>query len=226
MIKFIYYHLLYLFNKKWLFLLGIVVLSCSLLFSYLSGGFETEVERLLQTSNNLIEYEEEAFLIINLLLSVWIIGASKEIFSFEEPHVVLINKTKYLKTKIIAYWLYYLFVGILIYGIYQIILVSFYSLRPFNYLFIFNLLINISITHLAVILLSGNNKNILLSMVFIIVFLLLNGLNTTEFWFNEIIFFFFPLQNLKHSSFGYLHCLVFIITTYYLAFYKHFSFST
>lgn len=224
MLKFIRYHLLYLFNDLWILLAIIMMTVSSVLFFYMGNGFDSEVLRILEKKSYLIDFQNEAFLICNIILSIWIIGASKEIFVLEEPEILLINKPKYIKSKVLAYLIYYLFISLLLYGVYQIIVVSLYGIVKFNYIFIINLLINVSLTHLIVVLGSGNNKNILLTMIFIVIYLITNILQKTDFPFVNYFNFFIPILNLDYPTFGYLHEFLIMFLIYFIATHKHITY--
>lgn len=224
MVKFIKYHLLYLFNDLWLLLSVIMIIISGFLFYYLGYGFDSSLLRLLETNEYLLEFENEAFLICNIILSIWIIGASKEMFTLEEDHVMLINKKRYKKSKIIAYLLYYCFISLLLYGVYQIITVSLYGLRPFNYRFIIHLIINVCLVHLVVVFASGRNKNIFLTMIYILIFLIFNTLTTIDFYRKDLLMLFLPIQTLNHPANGYLHVLFVLLIIYLIGCYKHISY--
>lgn len=194
------------------------------LFYYLANGFDSSLLRLLETKEYLTEFENEAFLICNIILSIWIIGSSKEMFTLEEDHILLINKSKYIRSKIIAYHLYYCFICLLLYGVYQIVTVYLYGFRPFNYRFILNLLINVSLIHLSVVLAAGRNKNIFLTMIYILVFLILNTLATIDFYKKDLLMLFLPLQTLSYPINGYLHIGFILIIYYLMGCYKHISY--
>lgn len=224
MFKFIKYHLLYLFNNLWLLLSVIMIFISGFLFYYLANGFDSSLLRLLEAGEYLLEFENEAFLICNIILSVWIIGASKEMFTLEEDHILLINKSKYIRSKIVAYLLYYCFISFLLYGVYQIVTVHLYGFRPFNYQFILNLIINVCLVHLIVVLVSGRNKNIFLTMIFIIIFLIFNALGTLDFYKKDLLMLFLPLQTLSYPLNGYLHIILVLTLIYFIGCYKHISY--
>lgn len=193
----------------------------SFLFYYLGYGFDHFLNRLLYYNEYLLEFETEAYLLINIILSVWIIGASKEMFTLDEPHILLINKKKYINSKIIAYLLYYLFITVLLYGVYQLIVILLYGYLNFNYLFLFNLLLNVSAIHLIVVLVSGNNKNIFLTMIYITVFLIINMTLNIDFKYQEYIMFFLPLQPLSYPVYGYIHNVLLLVLVYLFSYSKH-----
>lgn len=221
MIKFIRYHLLYLFNNLWIIFIFLIMLISGLMFYYLGGGFDSSSLRLLELNTYLIELEHEAFLICNIALSVWIIGASKEIFLLEEDYIMIINKKRYIKSKIIAYLIYYLFIGLLLFGSYQVICFILYGPVKFNYKFLINLMINISLIHFIVVLTMGKNKNILITIIYLFIYIMLFNLLNISFLYKDYIFMFIPLLNLSYPNNGYIHTLLIIYLLYFLSYYKH-----
>lgn len=91
MVKFIKYHLLYLFNDLWLLLSVIMIIISGFLFYYLGYGFDSSLLRLLETNEYLLEFENEAFLICNIILSIWIIGASKEMYKCQVKNPICVH---------------------------------------------------------------------------------------------------------------------------------------
>lgn len=224
MIKFIKYHLLYLFNDLWIILAIVMCIISGFLFFYLGAGFDSSLLRLLESNNYLKEFEHEAFLVCNLILSIWVINATKEMFIINDPEIMLINKKKYVKAKIVAYLFYYCFISLLVYGMYQIIVFFLYGVVKYNYCFIVHLLLNIFLVHLIVVSFSGKNKNILLSMIYLIIYLILSTLLQTNFYLKGILEFFIPYLSLNSPSFGYIHSLLFLFLLYSIASYKHISY--
>lgn len=224
MIKYISYHFLYLFNKKTiLFLLGIFLLSF-LIFFYLAGGFYSEAERLIMIAETLKEYNKESFLFINIIIGLWIINSSKEIFTLQEPHVVLINRQVYIYTKIIGYYLFYFFMCLFMYFIMQVALILLYGFRPFNYLILLNLIINILLTHLFILLVSGYNKNLLFTILFSVIYIIINGLYFINNFLIEIVLFFLPFLNHLYPIYGYYHLFLVIVLLFTLTIYKHLTY--
>lgn len=223
MIKYINYHFLYLFNKKGLITLLLIFLLSFIVFFYLAGGFYSEAERLMLMSEYLYEYNKEAFMLINIILGFWIINSSKEMFIIDEPHVLIINKKKYIYTKIIAYYLFYMFICLFLYSIYQIVSLVLYGFRKFNYIIFVNLLFNISLTHLFILLISGSNKNILLTILLFISYMIVIGLYFINFNFVNIILFFYPFSNDLYPIYGYLHIVLINILLFTIVFYKHYT---
>lgn len=224
MIKFIKYHLLYLFNDLWLLLAIIMCIVSGFLFIYLGNGFDSYLLRLLERQNYLKEFEQEAFLVCNLILCVWVIGASKEMFNINDPQIMIINKKKYITSKIIAYLLYYSFISLLIYGMYQIVVYFLYGVVKYNYDFIIHLLLNVSLVHLMIVCFSGKNKNILVTIIFIVIYLIVNTILQAEFYLKDILDFFIPYLSLKHPKMGYIHNLLMMMLLYIIASYKHISY--
>lgn len=223
MIKFIKYHLLYLFNNLWLVLAFIMCIVSLFLFFYLGNGFDSGLLRLLESEVYLKEFESEAFLVSNMVLSIWIIGASKEMFIVDDPHIMVINKKFYVKSKILAYLLYYMFISVLIYGMYQVVVFMLYGVVKYNYSFLIHLLLNVLLIHLLVVLLSGNNKNILVMMIYIVCYLIFSTILRSEFYLKGALEFFMPYLSLSYPSFGYLHILLMSLLIYYLGSFKHIS---
>ncbi len=223
MIKFIKYHFLYLFNKKWLLFIAIISLLSALIFFFLGSGHLSEVERLLNMKELIKAYDYESFIVINLLIGFWVINAIKELFILEEPHILLIHKRKYIQSKIIAYTLFYFLVTLFIYSVYMSIRLILFGLRPFSNLFLFNLLLNILLIHLLMVVIGGKNKNILLSISLFIIFILINGLYFIDYWLLNMVLFFIPYLNFEYPLFGYVHTFLVILLLNVIAFYKHFS---
>lgn len=224
MIKFIKYHLLYLFNDLWIILAVVMCLVSAFLFFYLGAGFDSYLLRILEKNNYLKEFEHEAFLVCNLVLSIWIINASKEMFIINDPNIMVINKKIYVKSKIIAYLIYYCFISILVYGMYQVIVFLLYGTVKYNYNFIIHLLFNVCLIHLIVVLVSGKNKNMLLSVIYLTIYLMFNTIIQTEFYLKRAIYFFIPYLTLNIPQLGYLHNVLLLSLLYYLAAYKHISY--
>lgn len=224
MIKFIKYHLLYLFNDLWLILAVVMCIVSAFLFFYLGNGFDSYLLRLLEKNNYLKEFEHEGFLVCNLVLSFWIINASKEMFIINDPNIMVINKKKYVKSKIIAYLIYYCFISVLVYGMYQLIVFILYGTVKYNYNFIIHLLFNVCLIHLIIVLFTGKNKNMLLSVIYLIIYLIFNTIMQTEFYLKSVIHFFIPYLNLNLPKFGYIHNILSISFLYHIASYRHISY--
>lgn len=224
MIKFIKYHLLYLFNDLWIILAIVLCLISGFLFFYFGAGFDSSLLRLLERDNYLKEFETEAFLVCNLILSIWVINATKEIFIINDPEIMLICKKKYVKAKIIAYLFYYCFISLLVYGMYQINVFFLYGAVKYNYHFIIHLLFNICLIHLIVVSFSGKSKNILLSVIYLICYLIFTTILKTDFYLKGVLEFFIPYLGLNEPNFGYIHNILFLLLLYYIASYKHISY--
>ncbi len=221
--KWIKYHFSYLKDKKWMLILTLIFVALWIVFFYLGGGFESKVERILNLKTYIYEYEEETFRLLNILIAFFIINLSKDIFILDEPHIFIINKKKYLITKIITYLLYYFILIFIFYTVYQVIYIVLYGFNPFNYRYLTSLLINSAIIHGLTILLLGQGKAILKMILMLIMYLLLDRLLLLNYPFIEIINFYYPLTNLSYPMLGYKHIFLYVITVYILAFYKHYE---
>lgn len=165
------------------------------------------------------EYDKESFLIINIIVGLWVINASKDIFSLNEPHVYLIDKSKYIRSKIVAYYLFYGFITVFLYGVYQIVKISFYGFRPFDYLILINVLFNLLFIHLLVVILNNRSRNVLFTVILFIVYLLLNGLYFINHWFIDMLLIFIPFLNYSYSLYGYTHIILILINLYIISVY-------
>lgn len=219
--KWINYHFSNLKDKKWFIILSLIFLLLWGVFFYLGGGFDGRVERLLNSNTYQLEYEQETFMLLNLLMAFFIINMSKDIFELDEPHIMIINKQAYLMTKIITYYLYYVIMIISFYAVYQVMYVLLYGFNPFNYMYIFHLLINALCIHGFSILILGQGKAILKTILLLILFLLLDRLIYLNVSWLIIINFYYPLQTLKSPILGYWHVLLYAVILYILGYYKH-----
>lgn len=190
-------------------------------FFYLGGGFESYIERLLHLETYQLEYELETFTLLNLIMALFIITMSKDIFLLDEPHILLIHKQKYIASKIIAYLLYYLMMSIIAYGVYQVIYVLLYGFSRFNYNYLIHLLFNVTVIHGLATLVLGQGKALLKMIVVLIVYLLLDRLIQLNHPYMDIVHFFYPVKTLLMPKLGYLHSLLYIIIIYILAYHKH-----
>lgn len=204
-------------------ILTLIFVALWIVFFYLGGGFESKVERILNLKTYIYEYEEETFRLLNILITFFIINLSKDIFILDEPHIFIINKKKYLITKIITYLLYYFILIFIFYAVYQVIYIVLYGFNPFNYRYLTSLFVNSAIIHGLTILLLGQGKAILKMILMLIMYLLLDRLLLLNYPFIEIISFYYPLTNLSYPILGYKHIFLYVITVYILAFYKHYE---
>ena len=219
--KWIKYHFLFLMDKKWWLMVFVIALCLTLILGYFGSLYEPITERLLNYQEYSESYEKEAFIVINLLLSLWVFISSKELLCFEEPHVVTISKKKYLISKIISYLIFYLCITFLFYGIYQIIKCVSFGVNPFNYHFMLHLVLNVSIVHGITVLALGKSKSILVSILFTLLIVLLDRLTMFDNLLTKYITFFYPILDLNHPVYGYIHVLLMIVLIYFLAITKH-----
>ena len=198
-----------------------IAVFLTLILAYFGLLYEPVTERLLNYHEYSKTYEIEAFIVINLLLSLWVFISSKELFCFEEPHVVIISKKKYIVSKITSYLIFYLSITLLFYGIYQIIRSISFGINPFNYNFMFHLVLNVCMVHGITVLVLGESKSILVSILFALLIVLLDRLNMFDNLLTKYINFFYPILDLNHPVYGYIHVLLMIILIYSLAITKH-----
>lgn len=193
----------------------------TLILGYFGSLYEPVTERLLHYCEYSESYETDAYIVINLLLSLWVFISSKELFCFEEPHVVIISKKKYIVSKIVSYLIFYLCITLLLYGIYQIIKIISFGVNSFDYNFIVHLILNVSMVHGITVLVLGESKSILVTILFALLIVLLDRINMFDNLLTKYINFFYPILDLKHPIYGYIHVLLMIILIYYLAITKH-----
>ena len=190
------------------------------MFLYFAGIFDSKVERLLFKERYLNEYELETFTLLNFLSNIWILMSSKEIFNLEEPHILLINKRKYIISKVIAYLMLYLIVFISIYGIYQVVLVLMYGFVKFNYLYIIHLSLNVVLIHSFIVFISGKSKSVIKMVLLVVLLFALDQLKNTNLSYLKLIHFYYPTLTLIKPNFSYLHVILVSLFYYSCSFYK------
>lgn len=222
--KWVYYHFLYLMDKKWWLMILIIAFFLTLILAYFGSLYEPVTERLLNYKEYSNSYELDSFIAVNLLLSLWVFISSKEMFCFEEPHVWIIHKRKYVVSKIISYLLFYIGVTLLFYGIYQVIRYVSFGLKPFNYAYIIHLVLNVTLVHGITVLALGKSKSILLTIMFSLLFVLLDRIYMFDHLITKYIAFFYPVLDLNYPIYGYKHILMMVLLIYYLGINKHLKF--
>ncbi len=224
--KWINYHFSQLKDKRWFLILSLIFLILWVLFFYLGGGFEHKLERILHLETYIYEYEQETFTLLNLLMAFFIINMSRDIFLLDEPHILLIHKPKYIVSKMITYLMYYLLMILIAYGVYQVMYVILFGFHRFNYTYIIHLMLNAFLIHGITILILGQGKAILKTIVILMLFLLLDRLVYLSHPYFEIMHFFYPIKTLNYPNLGYLHSVLYLLILYTLSYHKHLNIYT
>lgn len=188
---------------------------------YFAGLFDGKIERLLFSERYLKEYERETFTFLNILIIILVLMGSKEIYLLDEPHILLINKRKYIVSKAVAYLFFYWIIFIVIYFLYQVVLISIYGFRQFNYYFLINLLLNIALNHSVILLISGKTKSILKIILFLMLLFLFNKVKEINISYISNLELFYPSLALSLPKAGYVHVILISVFYYALAFFKH-----
>lgn len=221
LIKWIRYHFLHLNDKKWKLTSLSLILVVLMMFLYFGGLLDGSIERILFKERYLFDYELETFTLLNVLIIIWVLMGTKEIYLLDEPHILLINKSKYLISKAVAYLLFYFIIFSLMYFLYQIVLVSLYGFMRFNYYFLIHLLLNIFLVHSVVLLISGKTRSILKMILLIIILFSLDQLKGLKLEYFKNISLFYPSLSQRRPNEGYLHIILISLFYYLLALFRH-----
>ena len=221
MIKWLRYHLSYLFDKKNILILSSILIVVTFFLLFIGGVFESYLERLIKVNEYLNDYDRESFIFLNMILSIWVMSSSKEMFNFDEPHVKLIHKGKYITSKVITYALYYVLIGTIFFFVYQVIRTILFGVYryPFNYLG--HLIHNMLLIHLLCLLFSGKNKSILTTILFTLFIIGLDRLLLVDYYLLDIFRFYYPIYDLNFPLFGYIHSIILMVLFLFIAILKH-----
>lgn len=219
--KWIRYHFSYLKDKKWLLILLSIFMLLFVIFFYLGGGFDPHVDVLLDINNYQQDYHKETFTLLSFVMAFFIIHMSKDIFQLDEPHIILINKRKYIITKMMTYWLYYVLMIISFYAVYQVIFIVLYGFYPFMYFYLYHLIFNATLIHALVVLILGQGKALLKTILLLIIYLILDRILLIEHPLMRVLVFFYPITNLGEPLFGYVHLILYSALIYIIGYYKH-----
>ena len=201
-------------------ILGIFILLWGILL-YIGGFFEGKTELVLYVESYILEYNEESFQVLNLLFGFFIINASKEMLILEEPHILIINRKKYIISKAITYLIYYYILIILFYAVYQCVFVFLYGFHIFDYRHIGHLLLNATFMHGFTLLIEGKNHSFVKTIFLFILYISLDQINDIKNPFIKIIHFYYPVLDLNYPIFGYGHVMLMIVFLYSVALNKH-----
>lgn len=214
----------YLLDKKNLLILSIILVVVTFFLLFIGGIFESPVERLIKVRAYIEDYDRESFIFLNMILSIWVMTSSKEMFNLDEPHVKLIHETKYTTSKIITYGIYYTLIAMLFFFFYQVIRALLYGMYQYPLHYLSHLIHNMLLIHALCLLFSGKNKSILTTILFTLLIIGLDRLLLIDYYILDILRFYYPIYGLNRPMFGYLHSIILIILLSYIATLKHASF--